>query len=432
MRFTARSVRLALPVLAGLLLCSPPAILSEQVSLTFQYRGGGARTETAEAWIRAFEAAHPQIDVEFQPAPDGYRDRTIVSWAAGVGPDVTEIWGDWAQDYARAGVLLDLRPFVQRDFTRQDVTDFFPAAWQASHLRYRERAGMQFVIPRYMITTVYYYNIDRFRAAGLETPVQLDERGEWTYDTLRSMARKLTVRTGNQTTQWGFTTDSDSYRRLSVWVRAFGGDWFDPAEPRRFTGDEGPAVAALRFLQDMIWQDGTTTPEFDREGFEAGTVALMEEGSHAIMARYDRNIGDSFAWDIAPVPVGANGRKAYAGDDGFAIWRDTPHPDAAWEFVKFLTSREGQEIAAQYEGLGPVRRSAFPFYQQVTGGYNVQAVLTNMADAGLPMSGLMLGDVAEIGRVLTDILDRTMELNELSYDQAIRENAAAIEALARQ
>lgn len=407
-----------------------PALAQEPVTLKFQYRTGEGRAEAVEAWIAEFEALHPNIKVEWYQPPSDYRERTLISWASGTGPDVTEIWGDFAQDYARAGVLLDLRRYVERDFTQEEIADFYPVAWQASYLHHGDNAGIQFRIPRYIITLVYYFNAEQIAGAGLETPLALDERGEWTYQAVREMARRLTVFSGNEITRYGFTTDTDAHRRMSTWMRAFGGDLFDPADPTRFIGHENAAVEAMTFLQEMIWQDQSTLPEFDPARFYTGGVALVEEGNHAVISRFDRNIQGEFAWDIAPAPAGRNGRQAYSGDDGFAIWRDTPHPDEAWEFVKFLTSKRGQEIAALNEGLAPVRRSALPVYQALAPHINLGAYMVNMSDASLPVSSVMVGDVAEIGRILDGVLEATMERNEKPYAQAIQEVAATISALA--
>ncbi len=413
------------------LLLGGVAASAEQVTITFQYRGGGARTEVALAWIEEFEKLHPEIHVEFLPAPSGYRERTILSWASGTGPDITEIWGDWAQDYARAGVLMDLRPFIERDFTAEEIADFFPVAWEASYLKYGPNAGIQFRVPRYIITTAYYYNQNLFERAGLPTPDLLEAAGEWTYDTLRDVARKLTISQGDQIAQWGFTLNATDYRRLAEWVRAFGGEWFDPANPYAFVGDEGGAVEAMSFLQEMVWVDRSTEPTLFNEGFEAGVVALMEDGNHDVFARYDRNIQGAFEWNLAPVPVGPNGRKAYTGDDGFVIWKDTPHPEAAWEFVKFLVSKQGQELMSAYEGLAPVRRSAFPFYQQLGAQYRLDIMFTNMADAGPPISSFMVGDVAAVGTQINNALAASIQRNEKPYVQAVREVADAIEGLLR-
>lgn len=414
------------------------AAVSAKVTITVQYRGGDTRARTVAAWIEEFEAMHPDINVEWLQSPSGYTEKTIMSWAAGTGPDVTEIWGDWAQEYARAGVLMDLRPYVERDFTDEDIADFYPVAWDAATLKFGDNAGILFRIPRDTLTTVYHYNKDMFQQAGLAYPSELDAAGQWTYPVLRQTAKKLTVSDGNQIKQWGFTTDTDAFARLAVWIRAFGGDWFDPQNPYDFTGDEGPAVEAMTLLQKMIWEDQSTTPDFGfgSRAFRTGSVAMCEDGSHALLGRYDREIGDSFEWNIAAVPVGRNGRKAYNADGGMAIWRDTPHPEAAWQFVKFVTSRRGMEIATQHEGLSPGRQSAFPFYrnymiERLGPDFNLDAISTNLLDSGLPSATYLVGDVGAISDTLRNVLEAVMERGEKPYVQAIAEVSSLIEELTR-
>ncbi len=424
-------LRIVSVCLVSLLLFATSAFA--QTTIVFQYRvNDQARQDVVNAWIAEFERQNPGIKVELLPAGSDYRERTLIQWASGTGPDVIELWGDWAQDYARAGTLLDLRPYVERDFTAEDIADFFPAAWEAATVRFGPSAGEIFRIPRYVITVVVYYNEELFQRAGLPTPMQYEAAGEWTFDTLRELARRLTIRNGDIVQQWGFTTDTDDYNRRTAWVRAFGGEWFDPNNPYNFTGDEGGAVEALSFLQEMIWVDGSTHPEYITDDFRAGTVAMAEDGIHAVLSRYDATIAGSFPWNIAPAPVGPNGRKAYTGDDGFAIWRNTPNAEAAWKFVKFLTSKEGQEINIAIEGLAPSRRSAFPAYQLLTDRYNLNVLLTNMADGGVPMLATVPGNIKAIADTLVAVLDRVMERNEVPYAQAIREVAETIETYARQ
>ena len=424
---------LAAAFAAAFLLAVSGQALAQPVTLVFQYRGDdGARVEAVQAWIAEFEAENPDIKIEYLPAPSGYQDRTIVSWAAGTGPDITEIWGDWAQSYARAGVLLDLRPYIERDFTAEDRADFWPVSWEASFVPEGPYKGEQFRAPRYMITTVYYYNQEQIDAAGLVSPTVLDERGEWTYDALREMARKLMVSDGNQVTRWGFTTNTRDYRRLSVWARAFGGDFFNMEDTREFLGAEQGAVRAMQLLQEMIWSDQSTSPTFIPNQFYNGAVALVEEGNHAVLSRFERNIQGSFRWNIAPVPVGPNGRKAYSGDDGFVIWRDTAHPDEAWRFVKFLVSTRGQEIVAQHEGLAPVRRSAMPFYQELAPHLNMNVHMINMLDAGLPTTSFLVGDVVGIANAVNNALTAVMVNNEKSWEVAAQEIKPVVESLARQ
>ncbi|MGI6081452.1 MAG: ABC transporter substrate-binding protein [Limnochordia bacterium] len=405
---------------------------AKSVKLVFQYRGGGLRTEAAEAWIAEFEAENPDIEVEFYPAPSGFTERTMISWIAGVGPDVTEVYGDWGQDYARNGMFADLRPYVQREFSQKEILDFWPVAWEASFIHWGDHRGEQYLIPRYMITTVHYYNIEHFESAGLEDLNRLDAKRRWTYEVLRDYAKKLTVSDGQQITRYGFTTNTKDYRRLDVWARAFGAGFFNLADPREFWGTRDETVKAMTQLQEMIWSDRSTAPSFARGNFFKGLIGIVEEGNHSVLDQFDRTIAGGFRWNLAPSPVSVNGRKAYSADNGFGMWRDTPHPEEAWRFIRFLTSTRGNEIAAKYEGLAPVRRSAMPFYQQLAPELNLGVLFTNMEDPGPPLTPLLVGNVKNIADTLNNALDSTLIKNEKPWAIVAEEIKPLIETWAKE
>ena len=58
--------------------------------------------------------------------------------------------------------------------------------------------GTAYGIPRDFDTIALYYNKDLFDKAGVEYPT-----ADWTWDDLRAAAEKLTVKEGDNTTQWG-------------------------------------------------------------------------------------------------------------------------------------------------------------------------------------------------------------------------------------
>ncbi|HEX6971653.1 MAG TPA: extracellular solute-binding protein, partial [Limnochordia bacterium] len=74
-----------------------------------------------------------------------------------------------------------------------------------------------------------------------------------------------------------------------------------------------------------------------------------------------RSGGMSFAWGIAPVPLVEN-RANTRWNNPLYISAETPHPEAAWAFVKYATSRAGQSLWAEITGKIPARRSALPAY----------------------------------------------------------------------
>jgi multiple sugar transport system substrate-binding protein len=410
------------------------ASASRSVKLIMQYQGSVQATESAMQWIAEFEAENPGVKVEYQPPPQGFSSRTLVAWATGNGPDVSHVCCDWGQDWARSGVLLDLRPYVKRDFKQRDQRDFWPIAWDASFVSTGTYKGTQYCLPRYAITLLNYHNKDHFTAAGLPTPNDYDARGEWTYDTLRQVARKLTLLDGEgRVTRYGFTLNTGDYRRLNVWARAFGGDFFEINAPDRFLGVEEAAVEAMDFLQEMIWQDRSTSRSFIYRSFYTGNVSMVEEGNHAVFTRFDTEIGGGFHWDLAPAVKGISGRQSYTADNGWVIWRDSPHVEEAWRLVKFLTSTRGQEIMVSNEGIAPVRQSAMGAYLKLAPHLNASgAHVTNMLDPSLPTTTFLTGDVGGISRTLNKALGDVLIRNEKSWAVAASEIKETIEALARQ
>ncbi|MCU0503188.1 MAG: extracellular solute-binding protein, partial [Anaerolineae bacterium] len=60
---------------------------------------------------------------------------------------------------------------------------------------------------------------------------------------------------------------------------------------------------------------------------------------------------------VAPMPSGPARRVTLATTDGFAIYAGTKYPEAAWELLKFLTSRDYVEAMARAQLLQPARAS---------------------------------------------------------------------------
>ena len=65
----------------------------------------------------------------------------------------------------------------------------------------------------------------------------------------------------------------------------------------------------------------------------------------------------TFKWDIAPIPQGPAGRVTTVNAAGFVASAATAHPDAVWEFLKFVTSEEGQSLAATIGLAVPIRET---------------------------------------------------------------------------
>jgi multiple sugar transport system substrate-binding protein len=119
-------------------------------------------------------------------------------------------------------------------------------------------------------------------------------------------------------------------------------------------------MAALEWLRARMWDDKVMATPLDvqkvatRVAFIAGRVAMVEDGSWALK---DILTKANFRIGVAPFPAGPVRRVTLATTDGFGIYAGTKHPDAAWELVRFLISKEYGRAMARANFLQPARAS---------------------------------------------------------------------------
>lgn len=411
------------------------AAAQEPVTIKFMFRGGNLQEQLVQHWIDEFERQNPDIKVEWMIATSSsFQQELPLLIATGTGPDVFEMWGGDAKSLADNGFLLDLNPYVERDFTQEDLDDFFPISWQAGELITGPNKGMRMGIPSYANVFVMYYNKDMFSAAGIPFLPELDRQGNWTWDSLVEIGKKLTRKDADGAiTQWALDDDGFWYPlgRGAGWIHAAGGKIFDiPDNPTRFMMDEPEALYALEFLQDLVWRHQILPPMNDRAQahFHAGKSAMnLWMGSTYLNTLEDR-VGEAFEWDMGPRPMGPASRGYYLASDMFGIAANTPHPEAAWRFVKYLTSTEGMEAHIAFMGRGPVRRSAFPLYAELYSDVSTIYHIEGMLD-GVVSPETFITNVAEARSLIYQAVRDQIVPNNMPPAQAVAMVADAIRAL---
>ena len=81
---------------------------------------------------------------------------------------------------------------------------------------------------------------------------------------------------------------------------------------------------------------------------------MVEDGSWALK---DILNGAGFRIGVAPFPSGPVRKVTLATTDGFGIYSGTRNPEAAWELVKFLISKDYGRAMARASFLQPARAS---------------------------------------------------------------------------
>ncbi len=352
----------------------------------------------AQQMLEKFHATHPNIRVFYTPDPENMSEKMLADMQVGTAPDV--LWGCctffpiWAQE----GHLLDLRPYVEADLDQATIDEWSPAQYRA----FFTRDGRQFGLPKYHGALAVYYNKDLFDEYGVDHP-----NGSWNHDDYLAAMKRLTHdrdRDG-QTDLWGSMLDI-SWERIQVHVNGWGGHFVDPDEPTRCRMAEPEAMQAMEWIRARMQDDEVMATFLDvqnmatRDAFIAQRIAMVEDGSWAlkeILTSADFRIG------VAPLPAWPVRRVTLATTDGFGIYARTKHPDAAWELVKFLISKDYGRAMARANFLQPARaslvdewvrfiREEFPqkardvdiaaFADGHIKGYSVTAeIFPNMADA---------------------------------------------------
>ncbi|HEX6970824.1 MAG TPA: extracellular solute-binding protein, partial [Limnochordia bacterium] len=316
----------------------------------------------------------------------------------------------------------DLRPYLAADEDEVEPTDFYPGDFRAGIVQSGPHAGERFGLPRYTNASVIFFNRTAFDAAGVTAPDRLAQQGAWTWDALRDAARKLTLRAEGRVTRYGYRTFFGD-ARFMPWVWGAGGALLDG--PRQVAIDRPAAIAGLNYLHALIWEDEVATFQ---GAFERGEIAFREQGSKD-MGPYGNVIGDAFEWDIAPLPAGPAGVQGnWVAGDMWAISRTTKHPEAAWEFLKFLTSTEGMEIMTRLTGLPPSRFSAYDAlrdaYRERNVVYHLQAASTARV---LPFS--VVPAAKDVSRIIDETIRASLERNALPIESAAKQAAERIRAI---
>lgn len=319
--------RLVLALVAVGLLAAQAVVGAATTTLRVSHAWGGDFLPRQLEFDRKFMARHPDIRIEYENVGwDEYNGKYLVQAAAGTLPDVMYINGSWFTQWVKLGAFIDLEPYIRRDadFRRDDLV---PALMR----QYQDAQGRQRAISYGAGTIILFYNKDMFDRNGLSYPDM-----SWTYEGefLRA-AQKLTVYSADgRLTQAGFAGISPSWQTDGVLLRPWGGRLVNDQETEALIGQPG-AIRAIEYWASLHREYRVTGGNW-----LSGTTGMMLSGTWDFTPTIAAH---RFAWDIAHVPAGPVARSTtYSSGSGYAITRDSKHPDQAWLYLKEYLSTENQ------------------------------------------------------------------------------------------
>jgi multiple sugar transport system substrate-binding protein len=269
------------------------------------------------------------------------------------GYDVVTMDIVWAGQFAEAGHSVVLDDWIARDEAEIGTDDIYPVLMSALG----NYDGKQIAFPFAGYANVLAYRHDLYQAAGIRPPQSMGE--------LVAAAKRLTDRANNQ---YGWVANGQKGPAVAQdWMqynKQMGGSILGKDGKPALNSDAN--VQSLRLYKELF--DQTAPPgavEFDwggrEESFRQGLVANMQTWSVGASGYDDpaqsKIVGKS---TVAVAPV-AEGMEPTYGIGGWALAInadiDERQQQAAWEYIKWVTSPAIQKEMALQGGGGFLRRS---------------------------------------------------------------------------
>ncbi|MCL6458492.1 MAG: sugar ABC transporter substrate-binding protein [Gorillibacterium sp.] len=315
--------------------------------------GYPAEKTAREAQAKLFNQTHDDIEVKISVSPD-YDRKLDAMIAANDVPDVFETSSDWYHVRSDLGQMIDLNEYVKRDSF--DISQYYDRMIND----FTTFDGKLESLPIGMATFALAINKDLFGASGATIP---DADKGWTWEECLAAAQKIT--SGEGASKIYGMADLWMYQQIAAYL--YGGRYTTPNFSEAVVNSP-EAVKGFQFMTDLMYKykvmpDATAAAGLaSAQRFYAGQAGIMPINNWDI-PEFVTNIGDKFDWDIVPMPIVAETGKAPSWyiTEGYGISSGSKNKDAAWEFVKWVTSDPEALNLASNAAIPPTEASATHF-----------------------------------------------------------------------
>lgn len=376
------------------------------------------------------------IKVEFVVLPENDLRKKVtedVGLGAGAFDIVTISTYDtpiWAKNEWIEPISPRLDEMSEDDKKAYDLEDIFPTMREA--LTYDDSL---YALPFYGESTMLYYNKEIFKEAGLKMPKHP------TWEEVGDMAREIKEKTGTPgIVLRGLPGWGEMMAPLTTVINSFGGSYYDKDWNANLDSKE--TKNAVNFYVDLLkdaGQPGATSTGFTEALtiMSTGKAAMWYDATVAagtLNNPDDSSVAGKIGYAFAPTQVKEeNTGGLYAWS--LAIESASKNKDAAFEFIKWSTSKEYVELVGKEKGWvvapsgtristyeNPEYREAAPFADMVL--ESIQSVdYDNPAVDPVPYVGAQYVAIPEFQSLGTEVSQQIAAAisGDKSVDQAMKE-----------
>lgn len=340
--------------------CRQPAPVKQTTTTSIVVWGLWQDSDTMGPIVRAFQD-QTGIAVEYKKIASvaTYEQELVQALAEGRGPDVFVINNTWVE--AKRGLMS---PAPADIINERDLKNEFPDVVSKDLVR----NGYVYALPTSIDTLGLYYNTDLFNNAGIAQPPKTWEEFQKDVVTLTKVSRLGVI--GQSAAAIGAASNINRAPDLLQMLMLQSGLPIiatDQSGGSRVDIANDIGSRALAFYTDFsnkakqvyTWD---TTQDYSIDAFAEGKTAMLFNYAYQIPTIRAKNQRLQFA--VAPVPqIGGNAAEVtFASYWPFTVSASSRSPQAAWQFVRFLTGNSASEALNKAQALPPARRDAIPNY----------------------------------------------------------------------
>lgn len=412
-------MRKLLSTLALGLVLSNPAFADVTIKVMHPWPGHNPFHEEV---ANAFMEKHPDIKVEFRASAENYdtgHQSIIRDAMTGNAPDVYHSGFHLLPELVRTlkakGEIVDITPYIEAEGGKAFIDENFNTA--IANLTTID--GQIWGMPFNASTPVVFYNKELIEKAGGDVNNLPKDWNGWI-----ELAQKINALGGGVT---GMAYSVDAWPDDWLW-RALISEQGAP-----FMNEDGQTVAwdgesgtkALELARRFVTEGGMKQMDFDqaRQQFVAGLTGFTVQSVNSARSFGELSAG-KFTLGTAVFPIDnlADGKLPTGGNGAVILTNDAERQKAAWEYIKFVSSPEGQNIAVRGSGYMPTNQKAMA--SELLGTFYAEnpnwRISLDQIDRAVPWAGYPGTNSVEIWRSQREIIGEVMS-GDLSVADGLAE-----------
>lgn len=260
------------------------------------------------------------------------------------------------------GLLSDLTPYLDAEAADPestfDINDYYESYIKMGQANFD---GEQYMIPRSADRVVCHYNKAIFKAAGVDMSLV---RNGWTWDDFMTVCATLRKYYDSQDSMKAYTLVDPYFTWEAVYnpiFESYGVEYYD--ENGEVALESDATENALKFIKSIIDNKYASRPSVEQAGMAGNKGCMLFHSQAASLMATELSVYYPDAekvsdyYDVVTMPVIPGHEKIGCGAAGYSVYDGSENKDLAWQFLRILLSKEGQNIMADSgSNYVPVRK----------------------------------------------------------------------------